>query len=110
VEISIGCFLEVYRYPSDLKGAAMFQIVIEIEHIADEEKKDKEYNFEIKVHLVGGDSSCEHEVVIGNLCAGSLKQAQETIMKTAIKIFTEGQDKDKHNHKGNGHESGGILH
>ena len=90
----------------------MFQIVIEIEHIGDTESEDSQINFEIKIHLVGGDSSCKHEIILGNLFAGAMDQSQKEIIVGAMKIFAanKAQAKDKQKHKGNGHEKGEILH
>ena len=90
----------------------MFQIVIEIEHIGDTESEDSQKNFEIKIHLIGGDSSCEHEIILGNLFAGAMDQSQKEIIGRATEIFdvNKAQAKDKKKHKGNGHEKGEILH
>lgn len=92
----------------------MFQIVVEVEHLTDEEAGDSEYGFKITVHLVGGDSSCEHEIVLGNLFAGAINQSQEKVMHMAMKMFADNNEKEgEHKRGGNGYESNGrgnVLH
>ena len=88
----------------------MYQIVVEIDHLKDEESEDNEYGFKVEIHLVGGDSSCKHEVVLGKLFAVALNKAQDAVMEEALLTFIEAKDKDKHDHRGNGHEKGETLH